>query len=110
MINQAIQTDGLVNLLLCPMLCCLNGVHINEVPKFLAETPKETTHAIELVYPFNTTHPLIIPLQLSNVTSYFDLFSPSITVYKDEEIPKIYLTVEESPWDPSTSEYSEKET
>ena len=27
-----------------------------------------------------------------------------------EEIPKIHLTVEEPPWDPSTNEYSEQET
>ena len=34
MINQAIHIDGLVNHLLCPMQCWLNGVHISEVPKF----------------------------------------------------------------------------
>ena len=59
------------------MQCHLNDVYISEVPKFLAETPGEITHAIELVYPFGATHPLIIPLQLSSVTSYFDLYSPS---------------------------------
>ena len=41
MMNQAICIDGLVNHLLCPMQCYLNGVQINEVPKFLAETPSE---------------------------------------------------------------------
>ena len=56
-INTAVCKDGLVNHLLCPMQCCLNGVHISEVPKFLAETPSETTHAIELVNPFNVAHP-----------------------------------------------------
>ena len=59
MINQAIHVDGLVNHLLCPMQCHLNGLHISEVPKFLAETPSETTHAIELVDPFDVTHPLV---------------------------------------------------
>ena len=102
--------DGLVNHLLCPMQCHLNGVHISEVSKFLAETSNETTHAIELVDPFDATHLLIIPLQLSSVTSYFDIFSPIIADYEDEEIPKIHLTTEEPPWDPSTSEYSERET
>ena len=56
------------------MQCCLNVLHISEVPKFLAETPNETTHAIELVNPFNAAHLLIILLQLSGVTSYFDVF------------------------------------
>jgi len=55
MIDEAIHIDGLVNHLLCPMQCLLNGVHISEVPKFLAETPSETTHAIELVDPFEAT-------------------------------------------------------
>ena len=89
MINQAIHIDGLVNHLICPMQCCLNGVLISEVPKFLPETPSETTHAIELVDPFDTAHPLIILLQLSRVTSYFDVYSPSITEYENEDIPKI---------------------
>ena len=30
--------------------------------------------------------------------------------YENEDIPMIHLTVDESPWDPSTNEYSEKET
>ena len=110
MINQAICIDGLVIHLLCPMQCHLNDAQINEVPKFLAETLSERTHAIELVDPFDATHPLIIPLKLSGVTSYFDVFSPSITEYESDKIPKIHLTVEEQPWDLSTNKYSEEET
>ena len=104
MIDQAIHIDGLVNHFLCPMQCHLNGVQINEVPKFLVETPSETTHAIELVDPFDTSHLLIILLQLRSVTSYFDVFSPSIADYENEDIPKIHLTAEEPPWDPSMRE------
>ena len=107
---MAICIDGLVNHLLCPMQCHLNGVQINEVPKFLAETPSERTYAIELVDPFNAAHPLIIPLKLSGATSYFYVFSPTIAEYESEEIPKIHLTVEEPPWDPSPNEYLEQET
>ena len=110
MINQTIHIDGLINHLLCPMQHRLNGVHICEVPKFLSESPSDRTHAIELVNPFNATFPLIIPLQLSGVTSYFDVYSPSIADDENEDIPKIYLTAEELPWDPSTIEYSEQET
>ena len=110
LINQAICINGLVKHLLCPMQCCLNGVYIGKISKFLAETPSETTNAIELVHPFDATHPLIIPLPLSSVPSYFDVYSPSIADYENKDIPKIHLTAEESPWDPSTSEYSERET
>ena len=50
-INQAICIDGLDNHLPCPMQCCLNCVHISDVPKFLAESSSENTHAKELVNP-----------------------------------------------------------
>ena len=92
------------------MQCHLYSVHISEVPKFLTENLSETTHAIELVNTFDTTHLLIIPLQWSGVTSYFDVYSPCIADYEKEDIPKIHLTAEEPPWDPSTNEYSERET
>ena len=85
-------------------------MHISEVLKFLAESPSMTTHNIELVNPFDTANPLIIPPQLSSVTRYFDVYTLSIAEYEDEDFPKIHLTAEEPPCDPSTKEYSEKET
>ena len=88
------------------MQCHLNGVHISEVPIFLAKSASETTHAIELVDPFNAAHPLIILLQMSSDTSYFDVYSPSIAEYENDDILKIHLTAEEPPWDLSTNEYS----
>ena len=59
-----------------------------------------------MIHPSVTVHPLIIMLQLRIVTSHFDVHSPSITEYVNEEIPKIHLPVEEPPWDQSTEEYS----
>ena len=88
----------------------LDGMHINEVPKFLAESPSVITHAIESSDPFNAVHPSIIPLQLSSVTRYFDVCSQSIKSYENEDIPKIHLTAKKPPWDPSKNEYSERET
>ena len=76
----------------------------------LAESPNEPTHAIELTDPFNAIHLLIIALQLSSVTSYFDVYTPNIAEYEDEDIPKIHLTAEEPPWVQSTNEYSKRET
>ena len=109
MINQAICIDGLDNHLLCPMQCCLNGAY-QQSPKFLVESSSETTHAIELVDPFNAAKPLMILLQLHGMTSYFDVCSPSIAEYEDEDIPKIHLTSEEPPWDLSTDKTSDRET
>ena len=97
MINQAININGLESHLLCPMQCHLNGMYISEVPKFLVESPSEMAHAIELTKPFSTANPLIISLQLSGVTSYIDIYSLNIAEYKDEDITKIHLTVEEPP-------------
>ena len=92
------------------MQCHLNDVQISEVPKVLAESPMVTMHAIELTDPFDAALLLIIPLQLSNLTSYFDVYSLSRAKYENEDIPKIHLTAEEPSWDPSTNEYSERET
>ena len=64
---------------------------------FLAESPSITTHAIELTDLLNEAHPLIILHQLSSVTSYFDVNSPSTAECENEEISKIYLTAEEPP-------------
>ena len=91
------------------MQCHLNGVHISEVHKFLSESACVTTYAIELIDSFDAAHPLIILLQLSSVTSYFDVYSPSIAEYENKDIPKIHLTAEEPPWGPSRKEYSESE-
>ena len=51
----------------------MNGVHISEITKFLAESPSVTFHAIELIDLFDAAYPLIILLQLNSLTSYFDL-------------------------------------
>ena len=41
MINQAIYVPEVERYLLCPMKCQINGVEINEVPKFLTINPTE---------------------------------------------------------------------
>ena len=71
MIGQAIHINGLENHLLCLMQFHLNGVHISEVARFLAESLSVTTHAIQLEDLFNAAHPLMT--QLSSVNSYFDV-------------------------------------
>ena len=52
----------------------------------------------------------MIPLQLNHVASYFDMYYSSVADYENEDNPKIHLTAKEPPWDPSTSEFSERET
>ena len=82
-------------------------MHISEVPEFIAKSPRVTTHAVELTDPINTTHPIIIPLQLCSGTSYFDMYSPSVAEHENKMIPKIHLTAKKCPWDTATEDYSE---
>ena len=63
-INQVIEIKGLDHHLLCQMQCCMNCVLIDEVQKFLAPSPSETTHAIQVENAFDATHPIIISLKL----------------------------------------------
>ena len=46
-------------------------VRINEIPKFLADDRDENTHAIIVDDQLNPNKPLIIPLGLKGVTSYY---------------------------------------
>ena len=94
MINQEIKISG---------IGYLNGVQIDKVPKFLADSTSETTHAIQVTDLLNASHPLITPLQLQRMISYFDVHSPRIAEHENEEIPKIHLTPEEPTLDPSTN-------
>ena len=71
--HHAIEMKGLNHQLMHPMQCCMNGVWINEVPKFLAPNHSETMHVIQVTIPFNATNSIIIPWPLTRVTRYFDV-------------------------------------
>ena len=71
LINQAIEMKGLDHHLFSPMQFPVNGVLIDKVPKLLAPSPKETTHAIQIGNPVDATHKIIISTNLNRVTSYF---------------------------------------
>ena len=92
--------------LLCLMQCHMNSVLIAKLPKFLAPFPSETTHALQLEKPFNATHPIIIPLKVNEVTSYFKVRMPTWEKYEDQNIPKIELTAEALPWEISSPKFS----
>ena len=63
MLIQTIHIKGFTNHLVCLIQCPLNGNVVNEVPMFLADNPSETTHAVQVVYLYNGTKSLIIPLK-----------------------------------------------
>ena len=57
----------------CLMQCWMNGLLIAEVQKDLAPVPSETMHAIEIEFCFDDSHPIITPLTLTKINSYFDV-------------------------------------
>ena len=66
--NQQIEMKGFDHHLLCSMLYCMNGMLIDEDPKLLGCIPSETMHAIQLLNPFDASHPFIIPLKINGAT------------------------------------------
>ena len=80
------------------MQCHLNVVHISEVPNFLAESLIVPTHVIELPDPFDAAHLLVCC-----VTSYFDVYSPSVAESENENILKTHLIAKEPQLDLSTN-------
>ena len=68
-----ISVKGLDHHLLNPKQCCMNGVVIHEVPKFLQhQFLVRLCMSYRLWTPSRQKHWNIIPLQLTKVTSYFD--------------------------------------
>ena len=79
----------------------MEGARINDLPKFLAEDPDEKTHEIIVNDPQNPNEPLIIPLVLKGITSYFLSRKPKASEYEDESIPHIDMTIKAPVGEPS---------
>ena len=107
--HQAISVKSLRVHLMCPMQHRVNGVRISETPKFLADAPTSKTHAIEVDDPLDPSEPLIIPLQIKGVTSYFSVRKPTVDEYEDEDLPHITMTAEGPEWEPCSSDFAEQE-
>ena len=84
LIHQAIEMKDLNHHLLRSMQCCMNSVLIDEVPKYLAPVPSETINSAQMINSFDATHPIIIPLTITGITSYFNVRKP--TQGEDEDI------------------------
>jgi len=106
MINQAIYIPEVDHCLLCPMQCRINGVEINEVPKFLMHDPTTSTHSIQIADPTNAVHPYTIPLQLEGIVSYFEYALPTSAKFEDPEIPHLGLLTDSPAWNPYDKEFA----
>ena len=79
---QMIEMKGLDHHLLCPMEYWMNGVAIDKVYKCLATIPSEIMHAIKVVNLLDVTHPFIILLVITIVTSCFNVRKPAQKEYE----------------------------
>jgi hypothetical protein len=87
----------------------INGVEINEVPKFLTQNPTTSTHFIRIAVPTDAVHPYTIPLQLEGVVSYFEYALPTSAEVEDPEIPHLELTSESPAWNPYDKDFAQQE-
>ena len=108
-INQAILVPELEHCLLCPMQCRLNGVVIDECPKFLSCNPINSSHSILLNDSDDIAQPLLIPLRLHGVISYFDCERPSLEEVEEERYPCYVLTASSPDWDPTDPSFNSQE-
>jgi hypothetical protein len=105
-INQAILVHEVDHCLLCPMQCRINGVEINEVPRFLTSNPTTSSHSIVIADPTGNADHYTIPLQLEGVVSYFEYSLPTSAEYEDEDIPHLELTAGSPAWDPYDDDFA----
>ncbi len=102
LINQAILVPEVDHCLFCPMQCRINGMDINEVPRFLTSNPTTSSHSIVIADPTDDAHPYTILLQLEGVVSYFEYTFPTSAKDKDEDIPHLGLMAVSLSWEPRT--------
>ena len=84
-INHAVNIPYLQNHVLCLLQMHLNGVTVNEVPKFLSRRLDETTHALSVIDPMDNGSTLIIPLCLKGIVSYLTVHKSTIAECENEE-------------------------
>jgi hypothetical protein len=103
--NQALSVPSIDHCLLCPMQCRINGVEIDEKPRFLTSTPTVSSHSISFPNAEDSP-PLNIPLQLEGVVSYFPIRRPTQEEFEDRSIPHLSMTAESPPWDPYDEDFA----
>ena len=108
-VEQALYAPSMKHNLLCPMQLRTCGVQVSEIPKFLATDPTNETHAIKVER--EGDDPLIIPLQLHGVTSYFPTFKPILEEWEAAQETDLHveLTSESPEWDPHSPSFQQQE-
>ena len=106
-VHQSIHNPQLDHNLLSPLQMRLNDVIVNDIPKFLTETPTELDHAI-IVNNVETNDQLVIPLAIRGVTSTFPTRKPTMEEYNT--CPQFELTYDSPEYEPSDDRYEKLES
>ena len=95
------------------MQCRVNGVVVNDLPKFLDANPSDISHSILCpLHDLDDDEPVqtvTLPLRLTGVTSYLTVGTPTAGEWTSGLIPRLVLTSEHLTWDPHDTSYEEQE-
>ena len=107
-VNQAIEIESLKMNLLGTMQVRDNDVYVNEEPKHMARNPTDEHHCLKLMR--NDGTPLVIPLSINGVTSYFPTRKPTVQEWENaDDDHRLDLTSESPEWDPQTDRFEKAE-
>ncbi len=108
-INQAIHIPHLDQHLFCFMQCRVNGVIVNNTPKFLTSDPTDHTHALTIRDPHQPAQTVILRLALQGVTLLLNVRGITLDEGNSDAFKRLHLTSETLTWDPTTTLYEEQE-
>jgi len=104
-INNTLYVKGMKSNLIPPFMMRLNGIEVNECPKFLSSNPSEKGHTIYIYIPDGQLH---IHLFLDGTISFFNTRKPTKDelMYMDEYFD---LTPPSEDWNPFDESFSSQE-
>ena len=105
-VHQAIHNPNLSHNLLSPMQMRLNDVRVNDIPKFLTDSPTDEDHTITVIDP-DTNDKLVIPLTIRGVSSTFPTRKPTQDEYNTCQ--QFVLTYDSPEYEPSDDRYERME-
>jgi hypothetical protein len=105
-LHHAIYLTTLQHNLLCPMKMRLDGVIVNETPRFQCEIPTESSYSV-VVRGVSGDETITIPLFLKGVTSCMTTRKPA--KFEFENCDHFELTAERPAYDPHCESYASQE-
>ena len=102
-INNALYIAEMEHNLLPPIMMRLNGIMVDECPKFLSHNPTIDSHSI--FFPIKKAR---FPLDLHGTTSYIPTRRPK-GLQEVNQYHNLTLTSEHPEWDPSSPIFSQQE-